>query len=160
MLEQNVKDYLTTALNHEINLTQKLYELLVNEQACYEKQELASLEGLLKDKASTLDQIEKSATQRLNIFGIKPLMKNHSQLFEQQIGQENGLKIIWNNLKELMFKCKTQNEINGRIITLSQKSLERTINIFKQSLRPNNLTTYTAKGKAQQTPINISAAKA
>ncbi|NVJ50847.1 MAG: flagellar protein FlgN [Gammaproteobacteria bacterium] len=160
MLETNIKEFIMTAMNHEIQLAQTLFEQLSSEQTLLEKQAVDNLDSVLKQKAKLLDELEKSSTQRLGVLGIKPLLRNHNQLFEQQIAHDQGLVALWKKLAEIMFKCRTQNEINGRIIELSQKSLDRTLNIFKQSLRPNNLTTYSARGKAMQTPMTIASAKA
>ncbi|WP_144395145.1 flagella synthesis protein FlgN [Pleionea sediminis] len=159
MLDKNVRDFLSTAMSRELTLCQKLFELLSDEQTCYESQDIDKLNSILKDKGTLIDQIEESSKHRLAALGIKPLLQNHQSLFEQQIDGETSLGNQWQSLKDVMFRCKVQNEINGKIIMLSQKSLERSINIFKQALRPNNLTTYSSKGKAQQTQLHIRSAK-
>lgn len=159
-MESNTQEFLSTAISHEVNLCNELYELLAEEQKLLEKQDIDKINELLKEKSSVLNQLEQSAERRLSVFGIKVIHNHHSKLFEQQI-QSNGLLMSqWQKLKDAMTRCKTQNEINGRIIELSQKSIDRTINLFKQSLRPQNLTTYSAKGLAQQTPLHIRSAKA
>ena len=160
MLDANVINFLKTAMSREQSICQTLFELLADEQKCYETQNIDDVSAILKEKSKLLDELEKSSEHRLAVFGIKSLLTNHQSLFEQQIANHSELVNQWQSLKKAMFRCKTQNEINGRIIDLSQKSLERTVNIFKQSLRPNNLTTYSSKGKAQQTQLHISSAKA
>jgi flagellar biosynthesis/type III secretory pathway chaperone len=160
MLDSNVTNFLKTAMSLEETLCQTLFELLADEQKCYETQNIDEISTILKEKSKLLDELEKSSEHRLAVFGIKSLLKNHQDIYEQQIASNTELLDQWKSLKTAMFRCKTQNEINGRIIDLSQKSLERTVNIFKQSLRPNNLTTYSSKGKAQQTQLHISSAKA
>ena len=160
MLDSNVTNFLKTAMSREETLCQTLFELLADEQKCYETQNIDEISTILKEKSKLLDELEKSSEHRLAVFGIKSLLKNHQDIYEQQIASNTELLDQWKSLKTAMFRCKTQNEINGRIIDLSQKSLERTVNIFKQSLRPNNLTTYSSKGKAQQTQLHISSAKA
>ncbi|PWK49195.1 flagella synthesis protein FlgN [Pleionea mediterranea] len=160
MLDSNVTNFLKTAMSREETLCQTLFELLADEQKCYETQNIDEISTILKEKSKLLDELEKSSEHRLAVFGIKSLLKNHQDIYEQQIANNTELLDQWKSLKTAMFRCKTQNEINGRIIDLSQKSLERTVNIFKQSLRPNNLTTYSSKGKAQQTQLHISSAKA
>jgi flagella synthesis protein FlgN len=160
MLEPNAQEFLSTALNHETQLCHKLFELLAEEQKQLETQNIDKISELLKEKSSVLSQLEQSAERRLALFGIKVIHRHQAQLFEQQIQNDERLIPLWNKLKDAMKRCKLQNEINGRIIELSQKSIDRTINLFKQSLRPQNLTTYTAKGLAQQTPLHIRSAKA
>lgn len=159
MLDNNVRDFLVTTMSREQSLCNELYELLSDEQSCYETQDIDKLNGILKQKHKILDTLEESSKHRLGVFGIKPLLNNHQTLFEHQIQGDSTVVKQWEALKQQMFRCKVQNEINGKIISLSQKSLERTMNIFKQSLRPNNLTTYSSKGKAQQTQLHIRSAK-
>ncbi|NVJ60380.1 MAG: flagellar protein FlgN [Gammaproteobacteria bacterium] len=159
-MEANVKSFLLTALNNEINITGQLFELMSEEQSCYERQDVDHLQVILKDKNDLLNQIESSANNRLSLFNIRPIQKNHHQLFEQQISGQAELLARWNELKERMEKCRTQNEINGKIISLSQRSLERTLNLFKQAMRPDSLTTYTQKGMANRTSLSMSSAKA
>ncbi len=159
-MESNIQEFLGTAITHEVSLCHELYELLAEEQKQLETQNIDRINQLLKEKSSVLTQLEQSAERRLSVFGIKVIHNHHPQLFEQQIQSNAQLMPQWQKLKDAMTRCKTQNEINGRIIELSQKSIDRTINLFKQSLRPQNLTTYSAKGLAQQTPLHIRSAKA
>ncbi|MEE4245830.1 MAG: flagellar protein FlgN [Kangiellaceae bacterium] len=160
MLDTNQIIFLQTAMNHELNICRKLFELLADEQRQLETNQLEKVNQLLKEKKTLLDELEKMANQRLSCFGIKVIHANHSHLFEQNISGNQELSQQWRNLKMEMDKCHVQNEINGRIISLSRKSIERTMNTFRQSLRPNNTATYSANGKAVLGSISIASAKA
>ena len=160
MLEDNVRTFLQTAMNHELSLAKQLKEIMSQEQSCLETQKINDIAKLLKEKSAMLEELEASTVRRLAIFGIKVSHTNQQQLFEQNIATDSVLVDQWSELKDAIFQCKTQNEVNGKIIHWSRNSIERTMNLLRQSLRPNNLTTYSANGKAQQTQLNMSSAKA
>jgi len=159
-LDNNVVEFLQSAMNHELELCKTIHELLLSEQQLLEKQKSDELAKILTEKSNLINELEASTARRFSVFGIKVIHKNPQRLFESRIQSTPALMTTWQQLKEKMFSCQTQNQVNGRIIELSRQSVARTMNLFKQALRPNNLTTYSAKGMAQQTQLNISSAKA
>ncbi len=159
-LSKDQVDFLLSAISHEHTKCDQLLELMLSEQILLEKRNIEAIPKLLKEKTTLINEIEKSAERRLQMFGLKAIHKHHNAVFEQHVNKVDRLAEPWQQLKHCLDRCRNQNEINGRIIELSQKSIDRTINLFKQSLRPNNLTTYSAKGFAQQTPIHITGVEA
>ncbi|MCO7226166.1 flagella synthesis protein FlgN [Pleionea sp. CnH1-48] len=158
-MNDNVKTFLKTAIRHELNLAQTLYDLLAQEQKYLEKRHVEGLNQCNEEKVKILSEIDQSSQRRLKVLGLRSITPNHIQLFESQL-TDHELQREWDSLKDCFSQCKVQNEINGKIIELSQNSVTRAMNLLRQSRSQNNATTYSAKGYVSKSGNHLNSTKA
>ena len=81
-MNDKVKTFLKTAIRHELNLAQTLYDLLAQEQKYLEKRHVEGLNQCNEEKVKILSEIDQSSQRRLKVLGLRSITPNHIQLFE------------------------------------------------------------------------------
>jgi len=146
---------LSQLLIQEANLAKNLLELMLEEKSLLEENRADKLTELTDRKATCLDQIEfgsRSRAQLLLGLSSKPTtVARMNDFISKQVKQIQAIlnrKI--DTLEEVLEKCRHQNSINGMIISMSQRNIQRNLNVIKGI--DQNTMTYTQSG--QTTPLD------
>ena len=141
---------LSQLLTQETLLATKLLELMQQEQNVLEQGLLEPLKTITIDKADCLDQIEAISRKRVQLlFSLSKApstverMKDYIANQPQPINE--SLTLAVENLELALDKCRHQNSVNGMVISMSQRNVQRNLNILKGT--DSESMTYTQKGQ-------------
>ena len=118
----------------------QLITLLEKERLLLKARNILELEPLIAQKQQLLQDIANIDKEISDNTNERSLIVKNGQLYPQR--QE---------LEELLSKCKAQNELNGKVISLSLESNNRFSNLLNNALNRNNIT-YDNKGKTHTSP--------
>ncbi len=146
MSEQAVRS-LTQMIEQEHLLASRLYEVLAQELAALERMDSESIQSLAQEKSRLLVAIDMQVGER---------EKKHPNAFDESalylitdlapLPTINALHQLMNDYRHMLDRCRTQNEINGRIITINRRSVERHLSLLRGH-QPDAVI-YTADGRA------------
>jgi len=146
MSEQAVRS-LTVMIEQEQLLASRLYEVLAQELAALERLDSESIQGLAQEKNRLLIAIDLHVGER---------EKAHRNAFDNvelahitdlaPLTLINGLHQLIADYRSLLNRCRTQNDINGRIIAANRRSVERHLSLLRGH-QPDAVI-YTATGRA------------
>ncbi|MFT5452017.1 MAG: flagellar biosynthesis/type III secretory pathway chaperone [Enterobacterales bacterium] len=141
---------LSQLLIQEANLSKSLLELMLEEKILLEENQADKLVAITTQKATCLDQIEfvsRNRAQLLLALSSKPTTVDRMKDFISK--QTTKIQIILNRkidtLEIVLEECKHQNSVNGMIISMSQRNVQRNLNIIK-GIEQDSMT-YTQKGQ-------------
>jgi flagellar biosynthesis/type III secretory pathway chaperone len=141
---------LSQLLIQEAGLANNLLELMVEEKSLLENNQADKLNEITGKKATCLDQIEfvsRNRAQLLLGLSSKPTTVDRMKDFISK--QATQLQVMLNSkidaLEEALEKCRHQNSVNGMIISMSQRNVQRNLNIIK-GIEQDSMT-YTEKGQ-------------
>ena len=115
---------------------QQLLQVLKNETAILEKNNIKELESITQKKITLSEQIEQNEQQRVHFLSIRSLNPNEPK----QWLQGNKLKSIWSKIKDLSEQAQKQNQINGLVINGNRRSVQTKIEILSTSAPAVELT--------------------
>lgn len=128
----SLAEQLQAALRQETAVAQRLYEVMAQEQSALQRMDSASIQALAQEKSRLLAALDQQLLAR------QKLVPNHQaegaidtliNTFPAVIA--NPLQQAVDQLRELLFRCHNQNEINGRIISASRRSVERSLSLIR-----------------------------
>ena len=145
---------LSQLLIQEAELARNLLELMLEEKNLLEENRADKLNEITDRKATCLDQIEfvsRNRAQLLLGLSSKPTTVARMEDFiaKQSTRIQAILKSNIDALEEVLEQCRHQNSVNGMIISMSQRNIQRNLNIIK-GIEHDSMT-YTQKG--QTTPL-------
>lgn len=138
---------LLAQVKQELLLATRLYELLAQELAALERLDVESIQALAKEKNKLLIALDEQCALREKQF---PDIFSSQELNLLSTGVSrslsNELAHLVEDYRSLLRHCQTQNEINGRIISLNRRSVERQLSMMRGS-QPDSMI-YNARGGA------------
>ena len=141
---------LSQLLIQEAELVNNLLEFMLKEKHLLEENRADKLDEITGHKATCLDQIEfvsRNRAQLLLGLSSKPTTVERMKDFISK--QTSKVQIILNNkidaLEMALEECRHQNSVNGMIISMSQRNVQRNLNIIK-GIEQDSMT-YTQKGQ-------------
>lgn len=125
-------EQLQAALRQETAIAQRLYEVMAQEQSALQRIDSSSIQALAQEKARLLSALDEQLSQR------QKLVPNSQQpgALEALIARMPAplaatLRPLAEQLRDLLQRCHSQNEINGRIISASRRSVERSLSLLR-----------------------------
>lgn len=123
---------LQLALQQETAIAQRLYEVLAQEQSALQRLDSHSIQALAQEKARLLAALDDQLAQRQKLWpnghtdgALTAFIANLPAL------QAAPLQQLANQLRDLLQRCQQQNDINGRIISASRRSVERSLSLLR-----------------------------
>lgn len=136
---------LQTLLSQDIEACERLIALLGDEREALKNRDHKALETVIRAKAEQLSHLENSARTRGLWAQSVNRSANSDQVWQQIIAdQAPDVAESWARLKELLDVCRTENEINGKVLSRNQKTFNRLLSILRGQTASTNL--YTSKG--------------
>jgi flagella synthesis protein FlgN len=125
--------------NEDINTAEQLLELIETEFQTLSERDLSSLQEILSQKLPLLALLEQHGKARSQLLINLNLSASREGLLALAETSEQGQQLLERGdaLNELLERCRTANERNGRLIRTSQKSASETLNILRGSDTPN-----------------------
>ncbi|MCU7940330.1 MAG: flagellar protein FlgN [gamma proteobacterium symbiont of Bathyaustriella thionipta] len=149
--EQNkasIESTLKNILVQEQHCLDLIIQLLKTENQAIVDRDIKSMGHLLDKKLPLLSKLGQLDKQRQQFFEQQTGHAYHPNAFSRFIEQypSEDIQIIWHTIKEKLPECKTQNELNGRIINIKKNNTEKILQILLG--RPANSTpTYSHLGQ-------------
>ncbi|MCU7800769.1 MAG: flagellar protein FlgN, partial [gamma proteobacterium symbiont of Lucinoma myriamae] len=126
----------------------QVIQLLKAENKAIIERDINSMGHLLDKKLPLLSKLEQLDMQRQHCYEQQTGLSYHNSTFSHFIEQQcsESIQTLWQTVKEKLPECKTQNELNGRIINIKNNNTEQILQILLG--RPANSTpTYSHLGQ-------------
>ncbi len=142
-------------LLEEHHCLEQVTELLKTEHDAIVSHDTEQMGHLLDNKLPLLSQLDQYDKQRQQFFQESTGLPYHDGDFSRYIKEQSSVQIrsLWNLITHLLPECKTQNEINGRIISMQQKNTEQILHILTGQSN-NNAQTYSHLGQTSEQKRN------
>ncbi len=134
-------------LRQETALGQRLYEVMAQEQSALQRMDTSSIQALAQEKARLLANLDQQLQVRQKLIPGSQgegAIDNLISKLPEKLGAP--LQVAVDALRELLLRCHSQNEINGRIISASRRSVERSLTLLRGH-QPDAVL-YTQQGSA------------
>jgi flagella synthesis protein FlgN len=125
-------EQLQTALRQETAIAQRLYEVMAQEQSALQRMDASSIHALAQEKSRLLAALDEQLAQRQKLVpnslqdgALDALIAHLPPTIAPSVQQ------LADQLRELLHRCHHQNEINGRIISASRRSVERSLSLLR-----------------------------
>ena len=141
---------LSKLLIQETNIANNLLDLMLDEKNTLEENLPEKLSGITTSKAGCLDQMEAISRNKIQLLlGLSSAPTNverQNQFIARQSSSiQKELNQLVDELEDAIEKCRHQNSINGMIIAMNQRNVQRNLNIIKGADQES--MTYTQKGQ-------------
>lgn len=133
-------------LKSDINACSALKALLEEERDALNNRDHEALETIIGTKACHLQQLENSAKTRAEWASAhQNSQQNADQKWQHLIDQQTPeVADLWQKLKAQLQACRIENEVNGKILSRSQKTFTRILSILRG--QADNTSLYNNKG--------------
>lgn len=143
--------FLTDVLEQEQQCLDEVIELLKVEHEAIIQRDTENMGRLLDKKLPLLSKLEQLDSQRQQLFqqltGIPYNNEEFSRFIEHH--PSKTIQHLWQTIRIKLPECKTQNELNGRIISIRQNNTEQILQILLGN-PVNNAQTYSQLGQTSQ----------
>ena len=159
--QNNPASSFSQILTTELELLGSLKQLMLNEQDAVEQNNIEQLIPIADNKQRLLEQIERASYSRQAFLNQHIQGKSGLQQLNEFIAQTDSpanLKAQFEVLQTVLQECKDLNDVNAKIIALSQRSVERNLNILKGV--DDKAMVYNAKGTTEADQARLSGVKA
>jgi len=148
-LNKQLSQKLSQLLIQEAALAKNLLELMLKEKVLLEESQADKLNEITGHKATCLDQIEFVSRNRAQmLLGLSSKATTVDRMKDFISKQASQIQVILNNkidaLEVALEECRHQNSVNGMVISMSQRNVQRNLNIIK-GIDKNSMT-YTQSG--------------
>lgn len=125
-------EQLQNALRQETAIAQRLYEVMAQEQSALQRMDAISIQALAQEKSRLLAALDEQFLQRQKLVpnGHHPGALD-TLLDRLPAAMATAIRSLSEQLRELILRCHSQNEINGRIINASRRSVERSLSLLR-----------------------------
>jgi flagella synthesis protein FlgN len=139
---------------------QQLKQLLTDEREHLVQRRQDELANIAQQKTALVDQLGHNSKQRQKILNALnlPATANGWDLFLQRNVTTLPLREKWQRLITEFEECQTLNEINGKMISRSQQTLNHLLNLLRGKVAGASL--YTAQGLKDEKTSSFTVAKA
>jgi len=153
---------LSNLLNQETKLSAYLLSLMLEEQKALEQGLIDELQLITSKKSNCLDQIEQVSRNRAQLLltlssATTTVERLNNYIYGLPPSQRNSLDKSVTDLETELEKCRHQNSVNGMVITMSQRNVQRNLNIIKGNEQQS--VTYTQKGQTTSTGSQLGSLK-
>ncbi len=148
-------------LNNEIELLGALKRLMLNEKEAVETNNVDQLIPIADDKQKLLQQVEQASFNRQDYLNKRVIGQRGLQQLQSYIAQTDSSEGLYSQFKELqkaLKECHDLNEVNAKVIAISQRNVERNLNILKGI--DDKTMVYTAKGSTEANQSRLNGVKA
>jgi len=132
---------LVMILNEEYEAFDQMFNVLEKERMALETQKIEQIIQLSQQKQLITETLENCAQRR------SKLMNQLSSNLEDHKDGADILEKLWQKILEKAKMCKNSNLINGKIISISQSSIQRSMRLLKSQSKDQGMT-YGSKGEA------------
>lgn len=135
-------------LSEEIKLTKSMINLLEDERNALANSDTVTINETSQKKRALLADLETYARKRLQLvtnMGYRRELGSVRQFLSQK-DPSQALLQSWDSLNRQLQLCSDKNQINGRIISLSQRKTEMALNVLRGQL-PQSSSAYNHMGK-------------
>lgn len=129
-------------IDSDIHNANELLKLLESEKSALELRQHESLKSLISEKKQIIATLEQNATGRQQI--LKQLGKADKPENWRELINNFGLNQTWLELEQCLKRCDELNQINERIISRTQQSVGRLLDIFRGQFGQTGI--YNEKG--------------
>ncbi len=146
---------LLDVLQEQHHCLEQVTELLKTEHNAIIKHDMEQMGHILDTKLPLLSQLDQYDKQRQQFFQESTGLPYHDGDFSRYIKEQSSAQIqtIWGLITGQLPECKTQNEINGRIISMQQKNTEQVLFILTGQSN-SNTQTYSHLGQTRPQKSN------
>jgi flagellar biosynthesis/type III secretory pathway chaperone len=142
------EECLTHILEQQQHCLEQIIQLLKAENAAILERNIKLIDNYLDKKLMLLSQLEQLDKQRQNYFeqqtGISYSHSNFAHFIKQH--PSDAVQNVWQLIKVMLPECKTQNEVNGKMISIRKENTDQVLQILLG--RPQNSTpTYSHLGQ-------------
>ncbi len=148
-----ITQQLIVILSEEFNEFTNMLSLLEGERSALETQNIEKVNHYTREKKISTDLLENCASKR------NQLMESLNQSIQHRKTIPAVLDKLWLQIIEKAKLCKQSNQINGKIIQISQSSIQRSMRLLKSSSRDLGMT-YGSRGEALAQTNSLSELKA
>lgn len=126
------ENVLAKILEQEHLCLEQVIQLLKTENTAIIERDIESMGHLLDKKLPLLSKIEQLDQQRQQYFEQQSGLSYQHSAFTHFIEQysSQATHAMWHTIKEKLSECKTQNELNGRIISIKKDNTEQILQIL------------------------------
>ncbi len=120
-------------IDQDVSLCTQLLQLLQSEQDALKNREVEKVESLLEQKVPILEALELSAKQRQSWASVSQGEENNEALWTSLLSSlgNTSVKTQWEKLKGLYVDVRAQNEVNGKLLSRHQGTLQRLLDIMR-----------------------------
>lgn len=138
---------ITQNIGHDTQACEKLLSILHEEQEALKHRDADTMERLLAQKGPIIERLENSAKLRhaWATAANVPSSEDGWMAMLTELGAGN-IKSAWDNLKALYAKVHEQNEVNGKLLSRHQSTINRLLDVMRGRTASANL--YNASGYA------------
>jgi len=135
-------------IENDVVLCTKLLDLLTQEQEALKNRDIDRVESILEEKVPMLDALDQSAKARqqwiasVTASASEGNEGNLNTFFDKSA--DSGLRQRWEQLKSLYSDIRNQNEVNGKLLSRHQGTLNRLLDIMRGKTSAPSL--YNASG--------------
>jgi len=143
-----IQKRLTDLLCEEVTQAKGLLHTLQDEFKSIQNRDIEILQDVLKKKldyTSKLEKIEQDINQNIEQSGSKPQSDTVQKYLASFAKLSSGNSTLMSELEFIAKQCKTQNEINGRLVNSANNSIKQALAIV--SGQDQNFAGYNADGK-------------
>lgn len=139
---------LLNQLSAETKLAKVMAKVLDDERDALANSDSAQIDQTNQQKRASLADLEAHARKRLQLVTDMGYRKGIGtvRLFLSQKDPSQALLQSWDSLHRQLQLCSDKNQINGRIINLSQRKTEMALNVLRGQL-PQSNSAYNRLGK-------------
>jgi flagellar biosynthesis/type III secretory pathway chaperone len=147
-------------LQDEINQSEKLNNLLIQEYELLLSNSPNLLEQLAERKKQIIARLEETVARQKKFLGRFGYVRNHSgvETYIKSLAESKHLVSDWERLKELLACCQKQNEINSAVVALGQRQISNTLELLYDL--SGGEKTYGRSGETQANRLSKSLGKA
>ncbi len=136
-------------ITQQIQYLQQIQPLMQEEREAISQADVDSLNQILEKKQPLiihLQQLDKQREQLLICEGMQPDAETFRQLIAQS--DNTSLKQQWQQLLELLKRCKHENEVNGRLIFMKKHNVDALLKVLLGNWQTTSQT-YSAMGQTE-----------
>ncbi|MCP4273554.1 MAG: flagellar protein FlgN [Gammaproteobacteria bacterium] len=141
---------LSQLLNQESTFSANLLQFMLLEKDMLETNRHDELHKITESKADCLDQIEQTSRNRAQFLlavstAPSTVARMNEFIDKQHAPIQESLRNSLNELEQTLEQCRHQNAVNGMVISMSHRNVQRNLNILKGV--DKDTMTYTQKGQ-------------
>lgn len=142
-------DSLVPLLNNDASQLASLEQILKEERTALETRNAEALQQAVERKAQTVRLIQDNAKAKSQLFAKHglPVSPQHIKAALAKLQREDVLT-LWDQVKAQLDHCQFLNEINGRIVSRSQQSVGRLMDILRGKDQQQKLYGQNGRGNA------------
>lgn len=139
-------------IDSDIHNANELLQLLNKEKSALETRDSDLLKAILPEKKQVLSNLDKNAQTRSSI--LKQLGKPDSADNWKTLIESIKLTTSWKDLEQCLKQCQELNQVNERVISRSQQTVGRLLEIFRGQLGQPSV--YNEKGNTRGRGLGLS----